>query len=411
MPFAPALTDAPDATEVRSHLMAAGDYLRDLRCKSADDRGDGYDTDVRSAVTFIKDWDPVLSAWERGAAPELRKGPEAALFGDERGRDRRSVGEIVIGDEKYGEFAKSGQSGARFHELEVRGSLLDREARALLDSTGGAANFIPVGQPIPPRVRERRLFVRDLVSVQDTGLDSVPYIRESHASETGAAKTAEGGAKSEVSMNWTPDDAPVRKITAWIPATTEIIDDAPTLQGYINNRLAYLLAVREEDNLLNGNGTSPNLKGVTQFAGVQSQAFTTDILITLGLAMGKIENVDGEPDGVAINPTDFWAAITSRHADSFDGAGSVTPLPFGAAPSTLWGVPAVRTTSVAAGGAILGCWRMGATLFDRQRTTIRVGNQHSDFFTTNKVAILCEERVALAVHRPDYFVLVDTSAV
>jgi len=35
---------------------------------------------------------------------------------------------------------------------------------------------------------------------------------------------------------------------------------------------------------------------------------------------------------------------------------------------------------------------------------IRVSEQHSDFFVRNAVAVLAEERIALAVKRPESFV-------
>ena len=41
---------------------------------------------------------------------------------------------------------------------------------------------------------------------------------------------------------------------------------------------------------------------------------------------------------------------------------------------------------------------------------IRVAEQHSDFFIRNAVAILAEERLALAVKRPESFVEVEFDA-
>jgi HK97 family phage major capsid protein len=53
---------------------------------------------------------------------------------------------------------------------------------------------------------------------------------------------------------------------------------------------------------------------------------------------------------------------------------------------------------------LVGSFRLGATLFDRMAATVRTSDSHSDYFVANKVAILIEERIALAVHRPDFFV-------
>ena len=95
------------------------------------------------------------------------------------------------------------------------------------------------------------------------------------------------------------------------------------------------------------------------------------------------------------------------------GAGTVgvgnNGAPFTAAPPALWGVPTIRSRAVSQGQALVGSWSLGATLFDRMQTRIVAGNQHSDYFVNNKVAILAEERVALAVHRPDFFVKVTLS--
>jgi HK97 family phage major capsid protein len=337
-----------------------------------------------------------------------------------------SAGQLVVSDENYKGFAARGAANSSFQDVDIDGSLFVnngaswRDARATIDSTtgasGGAGVWIPLGQPsqTPPVYRQMRLFLRDVLSVQSTGLASVPYIREVNpaATEFSASAVAEGAAKPEVAMNWVQDDAPVRKIAAWVPATEEAIDDAPTLRGYIDTRLSYMLAVREEFEILNGSGAAPHLKGILQFADLQTIT-GSDKFATLGLAQAKIELVDGDPDGIAMNPTDYWTAVTTRQSTRFDGEGFTqggNVPPFGDVGNMpIWGLPVVRSRALPTGTAIVANWRMGATLFDRLQTTIRVGNQHSDFFTNNKVAILAEERVALAVHRPDFFVKVTFS--
>ena len=41
-----------------------------------------------------------------------------------------------------------------------------------------------------------------------------------------------------------------------------------------------------------------------------------------------------------------------------------------------------------------------ATVYDREEVTVRVAEQHADFFIKNMVAVLCEERLAFTVERP-----------
>lgn len=383
--------------------------------------------DARSAIDFINEFDPIVSAMQiakRGKLSGLglgveEKGTPAAATLELHNQDRQSAGGIVAASDQWGQVR--GHFGATFAEVEMAGSLFvdnytdwrntsEAQLRALIDTgvtdgaPGDAGYFLPTGQPITPRARTQRLFVRDLISVQGTSLASVPYIREWTPTlhELGASAVGEGLAKPEVILAFENDDAPVRKIAAWVPATTEILDDAATLRGYIDNRLAYMLALREEWDIIRGSGVAPNLKGILNFTGVQPLG-AGEVAVNVGVAIGMIENVDGEANGAVMNPTKYWGAVTTRNANQFDG-GFGTGAPFSAPFGTLWGLPVIRSRTMAATKGLVGSFNLGATLFDRMRTIIRVGNQHSDFFVTNKVAILAEERVALAVHRPDFFV-------
>lgn len=398
-----ATIDRPTAAELRNQLLEAGDRLRELRTQPADARPETWTTDARDAVSLINTLDAELTSIERSAAPEAR-GPQAAF--DDIREAMQTAGERVTNRDEFRSWAQGGEY-RDFPAVEVR---------TLLDSTtdgGSPGLLLNPGVPILPRPRQRRLFVRDLLTVQQTGLASVPYIRELNpaTNETGATAVAEGAPKPEVVMEWEADDAPVRKIAAWIPVTMEILQDAPTLRGYIDTRLAYMLKVREEYQAINGSGTAPNIKGILTFTTQEQAAVAGDVPATIGQAIGKIENVDGSPDGVAMNPLDFWEAMTSRHATQFDGDG-VTGLPYTGPPQGWWGLPTVRTRALSQGAAIVADWAMGATLFDRMQTTIRTSDSHDTYFTQNKVAILAEERVALAVHRPDFFVdtVIDTTA-
>lgn len=422
------LSDKPTVDEVRSALIEAGHEYSQLRQRPEGDRTATHAHDVRERAEFIRDADLILLALERGAPilpnpgtgilpPGAVPGGPSAATGGAPNPGARSLGFVVTQDTGYQEFAAQKRSGAGYHEIDVPGSLFayNNAFRATItagDGTTGGGTWAPVGQPIPPVARQMRMFLRDMLNVQQTTLMNIPYIREVNPAglEYSASAVAENTAKPEVALDWTLDDAPVRKIAAWVPVTTEIIDDAPTLQGYIDGRLAYMLAVREEFEILNGSGAAPHLKGILQYTDKQTQAFTTDAMTTLGLAIGKVENVDGEADGIAMNPIDYWAMVTDRHSEQFDGAGTGMVPYANVMRMNPWGMPTVRSRALTSGNAIVGSWRLGATLFDRMQTTIKVGNQHSDFFVNNKVAVLAEERVALAVHRPDFFVVTDVTA-
>lgn len=404
------LPDSPTSAQLRDSILESASHLRELRSTEADKRSDTWERDVRHGIAEVTALDAELKAAylsERKDEPKDVRGPKAAFSSS---REYKSPGQEFIESQDY-----SNRRDSKTSEVGFTGGL-----RTLLDSgltDPAAGQFIPVGSPLPPMVRQRRLFVRDLISVVPTQLNSVPYIRELNpvTNELGATTVAEGAAKPEVVMQFERDDAPIRKIAAWIPVTSELVDDGPTLRGYIDARLGYMLAIREEQQVLSGTGTSPQIKGIRTYSGVQTQAAVyltgavatnpADVPATVGNAISKVENVDGDADAIVMTPADFWEGLTNRYATQFDSvaAGAGSPVVTGN-PRNLWGLPVVTTRAATTDEALVGAFRMGATLFDRQQTIIKSTDSHSDYFTLNKLVILAEERVGLAVNRADYFV-------
>lgn len=402
-------TLAPDATltDVRSAIVDAGRVMLELRAKPADQRGETFAADLRQAAEYITDHDLIAKALEigeaaeRAAADEARnKGRGSRSAGADIDNERRSMGQQVVDSDDFADFARRNGKA-----VEVRNLLTEYQAGAYSST---AYPWLPVGSPelAVGSIQRRRLYVRDLMSVQSTGLKVVPYVREQNqtTNETGAAFTSEASAKSEVTATFENYSAIIEKITAWIPVTEEAVSDAPTLRGYIDTRLAYMLGIREEAGVLSGNGTSPNILGLDNVSGIQTQsAVTGDLPATVGQAIGKVENVDGSANGAVLNPIDYWVAVTKRYANQFDN-GFSTGAPSTAETNITWGIPAVRTRGVATTVGYVADWAMGATLFDRQETTIKVADQHSDYFTRNLLVVLAEKRIGVAWHRPNLFV-------
>jgi HK97 family phage major capsid protein len=77
-----------------------------------------------------------------------------------------------------------------------------------------------------------------------------------------AAETAEGGTYPESALALTERSTPVQKITTFIPVTDEQLEDVPQIQGYLNNRLPFMVRQRLDLQILTGNGTTPNLRGL-----------------------------------------------------------------------------------------------------------------------------------------------------
>lgn len=391
-----------------------------------DRESDNYRKAKREFLAEVEDIDVNLSLRRMESIPASltteRRNPGGVAAGNVGGSlelqiERRSPGEVALADTNFIEWCKrsaaQGEGFGQSPQVSMRSLFGNAEFRALVaeGDANGSATLLPVGQPFLVDTRRRRLFIRDLIGVQQTGIAAIPYVRELNpvANALSASTVAEGATKPEAVVQFTPDIAPVQVIATTIPITTQIMEDATTLVGYINGRLIYMLQYREEDEILRGNGVTPDLKGILNYAGIQTQstAGAGEYAITIGNAIAKIELVDGYADGVAMNPQTFWNMMTHRAAGgsgTFD-AGAFTSAPI----QYVWGLPVVRTNAMAQNQNLVGNFAMGATLFDRSQSGVRVFEQHSDFAATNKVLLRAEERVALAVNRPDFFCVATTS--
>lgn len=252
---------------------------------------------------------------------------------------------------------------------------------------------------------------RDLISVFSTQSDTVEYVQQT-AQVTQAAPTAEStdttdGAKPEAAVAYARKTTPVETIAVWIPITKRALADAGQVRGYINEDLLGDLMDELENQIFNGDGTSPNFKGIATYTnatdGILEQAYATDLLTTTRKALTNLlVNGKDRPTAWVINPSDWESFCLLQDGDNRYYYGG----PLAAAQDRLWGVPVVQSFHVTAGYAYLANWQR-ARLWDREAASISVSDSHSDFFIKNLVAILAEMRAAFAITRPASFVKVD----
>lgn len=275
-------------------------------------------------------------------------------------------------------------------------------------ATSGVNSLLPVGQPIAPVARQARLTLRDLIPSQPTTLAQVPYVRELNptTSEGGASAVAEGGTKPDGSLSFVGANAPLTVVAVGLSPSKQLWEDAPLVRAYINQRLPYLVKYREQAELLSGSGTWPDIEGILTVSGKQSQnAVNTDSAQTIGMAIAKIENVDGTASGVALNPNDAWVMFTKRAASGSGTFDAGNPFSMDAVNAlTVWGLPTVRSRVHASGTGVVADFARGAMILDRQQVVVEIFPQHSDYAEKNAIYVRCEERLGLAIWRPDYFV-------
>jgi HK97 family phage major capsid protein len=314
------------------------------------------------------------------------------------GGGEKSVGRQVIESDQF----KSLQSRGR-------GSSGLIEFKTAITNAGTAVGSQTL-QALTPRQRvpgvivpaEQPLMIRDLLPIGTTESNAVEFVKESSYTPA-AAPTAENTTKPEASMAFTLATAPVRTIAHWIPASRQVLSDAPMLMAHIDNRLRYGLKLKEEEQILLGDGTGQNLTGLIPAAtaydatGIPASPTAVDAIRWAKLQVRKSFY---PASAVILNPED-WAAIEllKDQNDQYLFAAFQS----GAEPR-LWGMRVVECDHMPAGEFMVGAFQLAAELWDRQQATVEVSTENADNFVKNMVTVLAEERLALTIYRADSFV-------
>jgi hypothetical protein len=300
----------------------------------------------------------------------------------------KSLGELFVESPAFKSYSPA----------ERRGPASTFEVKTLLSETGWAPKplRIPRVEPYPTRP----LSVLDVFGQGETTQSAVTYMEETTFTNA-AAETAEGSDKPESALAFTERTAAVRTIATVLPATNQLLEDVEACRAYIDERLAYMVKARLDSQLLNGSGVAPNLTGILNTSGIQTQAKGTDPTPDAILKAMDLVRVNSfyEPDAVILHPNDWQAIRLLRTADGLYIWGN----PAEPGPGTIWGKPVVATTAITENTGLVGAFKQAAMVFFRRDLEIAVSDSHSDFFIKNQVMVRAEVRVALACFRPSAF--------
>jgi len=310
----------------------------------------------------------------------------------------KSIGERFVDEEGVKALAQTPRPNARA-DMRVKATITSAPGPA---AGAGGAGVQTTRLPGILELPQRRLTIRDLITPGRMDGSTLEYVKETGFTNA-AAPVAEGAAKPGSDLQFGLVTTSNKVIAHWMKASRQILDDFSQLRSIIDQRLLYGLAYVEENQLLNGDGTGQNLNGImpqaTAFAAPVGSPAATTSLDVLRLAMLQAALAEYPATGHVLNPVD-WTGIELLK----DGDGRyIIGNPQGTATPTLWGLPVVSTQAMAVGDFLTGAFRLGAQLFDRWDGRVEVGFVNDDF-TRNLVTILAEERLALAVYRPEAFI-------
>jgi len=311
------------------------------------------------------------------------------------GERAKSAGDLLIESDSYknmgsGEF-KASQSLKGFFTKD-------------LDSTDPKGGILVSPQTIagvltPP---QEDLRIRDLLNVQRTTSNAIEYIVETGFTNASAV-APEKSLKPQSDLTFDIESATVKTLAHWIPATRQIIQDAPMLRNYVDGRLTYGLALTEEAQILYGDGVGDNMAGIMTNPNVQNVggvAAADTRIDHLRRAITRTLLAGYPATGIVLHPSDWEDIELQKGTDGHYIWVSVV----NGGETRLWRVPVVQSTGMNEGEFLVGAFGLAGQLWDREQANVRISEHHADYFARNMLAILAEERLALTVYRPEAFV-------
>ena len=306
---------------------------------------------------------------------------------------RRPLGDLVVEAAEFKAYAEEGGKTLRAFTLEGLGI---RDIKATLFETGAGwdPEDIRIGRVVDEVTRPIQIL--DIIPVGQTGMSTVKYMEETTRTHA-AAEKAEGAAYAESTFVLTEQTSEVRKITDSIPVTDEQLEDVAMVQSYLNQRLTFGLRQRLDLQVIQGDGSAPNLEGILNVSGIQTQAKSVDpVPDAIYKALTKVR-VTGRafPDHVLLHQNDWQDIRLLRTADGIYIWGS----PSEAGPERIWGLPVVQSDALDENTGIVGDFGNFSMIFERRGIDIQVGYIDAQF-TQGKRTIRADLRVAFVTFRP-----------
>jgi HK97 family phage major capsid protein len=334
----------------------------------------------------------VQKAAERARTPEDRKNVGHGEVGSDQGGPaynggprQKSFGELFTESDAY--KLKAGAVGPE--------RTLDIELKTLMTTAAGFAPEVTrTGRLV--EFATRPIQVAELIPQTTTGQSAVQYMEETTFTNA-AAEVAEGGTYPEAALAFTEQTSLVRKISVYLPVTDEQLEDEPRLRGILDNRLPFMVRQRLDSQILVGNGTAPNLRGLLNVVGIQAQAKGADPTPdAVYKAMVKVQVVgQAQPNLLVMHPNDWQDIRLLRTADGLYIWGN----PSDAGPERMWGLTVAMAQALTENTALVADTNY-LELAVRRGIDVQVSNSHSTYFIEGKQAIRCDMRVALVAYRP-----------
>lgn len=303
------------------------------------------------------------------------------------------------------EFVKSEQ----FKQL-IAGNTQRARIEVKNTVTSGSTTVFPQQMPGVIAGDFKPLTIRQLFRAIPVSTNMVNSLREASWTND-AVEVSQGAAKPESDITFEQYNVPITTVAHWIKVSNQLLADAPAIVSYIDTRLRDGLAQRIDAQLLNGNGTSPNLSGITDSGNYTAYtASSGDLLVdAINRAKYALWSKGYAPDAVIVNPADWGTMERTREYVGGASGSYLYGMPGVAAGMNPFGVRIVLSNNMTEGKFAIGAFDMACALYNRQGAVVEMGYVNADF-TNNLVTIRAEERLGFGVEKPSAVYYGDISA-
>ena len=250
----------------------------------------------------------------------------------------------------------------------------------------------------------RKVHMRSLLPIGsiNQGLFTFPY--ESGGEGDPAAQT-QGSSKAQVDFDITMKDAAAQYIAGYVRISRQMLDDIPAMTSFLQSRLLEKYLIAEDAQLLSGNGTAPNLQGITGVATAATGAATVDVE-QLVQAIAQLESTNYSATGILVNPLDWAAIMNTKNTNAAYSLPASTVVTTDGSVS-IAGIPLYKSTAIAVDKFLVGDWAMGAQIMQNQGISVQFSEMDGDNFTKNLITVRVEARIAFPIYYAGAFVYGD----
>jgi len=275
----------------------------------------------------------------------------------------------------------------------------DMSLANITDLSAANVQLLPGIIPAAPR----KLHVRALLPTGVMTTSAIHYLQETGSEGAAAAWLDNSGNKPQIDFDLTEKVAPSEFIAGYLRITRKALDDISAMRSYLQTRLLESYLDAEDNQILNGNGTSPNLDGIITNAEAYT-GFRTIQVEKLIDSIAQVESNNHSANGILLSPEQYYALLLTKGTTNdytLPGLGTVNSVN---GQLFVAGIPVFRSTAMTDSKYLVGDWAKGAQLFIRENPIVRFFEEDGTNVRENKITVRVEGRVALPIYYTDAFV-------